>query len=267
MLIDFQEAQFQTPPDQLLRDFVATGERYVIGARVTGPIPSVFPEGAPAQEGLPNQTEDGEDLGPLPDHIASTDTANIIVVADSDLFNDQFWVQVSNFLGERLLQETADNGSLVVGAAENLMGSNELISLRSRAPSRRSFTRVEEIRRDAEARFLPQQQALDAKLDQIVARVDEIRGTGFDEQPSDDDTLLVTPEQRSEIQRLLLEADATRKARRDTQFNLQADIKRLGAWVKFFNIAFMPLLVAAFALILSVRRRKARAAPLDKGSA
>ncbi|TNE36945.1 MAG: ABC transporter [Alphaproteobacteria bacterium] len=250
MLVDFQEAQFQTPPDELLRSFNSTGKAYVIGARVTGRVATAFPDGPPPLDA----DAVVEETGPLPDLIAETDAANILLVADSDLFNDQFWVQVSDFLGERLVQETSDNGSLVLGAAENMMGSNDLVSLRSRAPVKRDFTRVEDLRREAEARFLPQSQALDEKLDQIVQRVDEIRGTGFGE--SDDGTLLVTPEQRAELQRLLLEADATRKAQRDIQYELGADIDRLGAWIKFFNIAFVPLLVAVFAIFLAFRRRK-----------
>lgn len=261
MLIDFQEAQFQTPPEDLLRSFEATDTSYVIGARVTGAIKSLFPDGPPP---LDDGVELDPDAPPLGDPIGSTDRANIVIVADTDLFNDQFWVQVTSFLGERLLQEMADNGSLVIGAAENMMGSNDLISLRSRAPSRRDFTRVEDIRREAEARFLPQQQALDEKLDQIVSRVDEIRGSGLGEDP--DGTLLVTPQQRDELQRLLMEADDTRKARRDIQFNLRADIDRLGAWVKFFNIAFVPLLVACFAIFLALRRRGLARARLAEGS-
>ncbi|TNE59953.1 MAG: ABC transporter [Alphaproteobacteria bacterium] len=251
MLVDFQEAQFQTPPDELLRSYKSSGQSYVIGARLTGAVKTAFPDGPPPLDADAQVEPDAE---PLSDPIAATDNANILIIADSDLFNDQFWVQVSDFLGERLMQETSDNGSLVLGAAENMMGSNDLVSLRSRAPVKRDFTRVEDLRREAEARFLPQSQALDDKLDQIVQRVDEIRGSGMGE--SDDGTLLVTPEQRAELQRLLLEADTTRKAQRDIQYELGADIDRLGAWIKFFNIAFVPLLVAGFAIFLAFRRRR-----------
>ena len=77
----------------------------------------------------------------------------------------------------------------------------------------------------------------------------------------------VTPEQRLELQRLLNEAEETRKARRDIQFNLKADIDRLGAWIKFFNIAFVPILVAGFAILLSIKRRREARVRAEAGGA
>jgi len=263
MLFDFQDAQFQIPPDELLRRFTARdrqkarqetsdnlanedeGRRFVIAARITGSIESAFQEGSPVGSEAPT---------PLPEHVAQVSSSNIIVVADTDLFDDQFWVQISNLYGERVLEPNADNGALVIGAAENLMGSNELISLRSRTLADRSFKRVDDIRRRAEAEFLPRQQELDEQLDEIVARVDEIRGSGGSD-ALNEEGLLVTPEQRVELQQLLAQAAETRKARRDIQRNLRVDIDRLGTQVKFFNTLFVPLVLVVIALVMSLWRR------------
>lgn len=234
----------------------------MLAARIQGQILSAFPDGPP-------EREDEPETGIAP-HITETDAANIILVADADFLDDRFWVQIQSFLGERLMQPTADNGTFVVSAVENLMGSNDLISLRARAGSQRPFTLVQKIQREAEEEFLPRQHELEAKLEEISARVDELRGAsasrngGFDGNgDAGEETILVTEEQRAELRALLAEHEETRKAQRAIQFNLRRDIDRLGNRVRFINIAVMPLIVAAFAFglaTLQMRRRRRAAA-------
>jgi len=48
---------------------------------------------------------------------------NMIVVADTDVFDDRFWVR----LGDDQQQPFSDNGAFVLGAVENLTGSGDLI--------------------------------------------------------------------------------------------------------------------------------------------
>jgi ABC-type uncharacterized transport system involved in gliding motility auxiliary subunit len=287
MLIDVRDAQFQTDPNHLLRRFAARDRQrarqesgtsdlteteikrsnFVVAARVTGPITSAFPGGAPdvVSDVEDTETQDVDPLPPLPAPIGQVSSSNILVIADSDIFDDQFWVQVTDYFGEKAIEPNADNGALVIGAAENLMGSNDLISLRSRTLADRSFQRVDEIRRRAEAEFLPRQQELDEQLDRIVARVDEIRGSGGPD-ALNEEGLLVTPEERDELQRLLAEASETRRARREIQRNLRVDIDRLETQIKFFNTLFVPLVVVIFVLGLSVWRRRQRRVLSAKGN-
>lgn len=261
-LVDFQDAKFRKAFDEILRDFTPDEQSHVLAARIQGTIKSAFPDGAPEGEGE-GADEAGAEVSSGP-HLTETAAANIILVADADFIDDRFWVQIQSFLGERLMQPTADNGSLVVGAVENLMGSDDLISLRARAGSQRPFTLVQKIQREAEEEFLPRQHELEAKLEEISARVDELRGASVSQDGSSDgDTIIVTDEERAELKALLAEHEETRKAQRDIQFNLRRDIDRLGNRVRFLNIAVMPLIVAAFAFGLAtfqrMRRRKAAA--------
>lgn len=254
-LVEFQDAKFRKPFDEILRDFVPDEEVHVLAVRIQGEITSAFPEGMPEGQ---SDTGGVQEAAP---HIMKTDAANIILVADADFLDDRFWVQIQNFLGERLMQPTADNGGFIVSAVENLMGSNDLISLRARAGSQRPFTLVQQIQREAEEEFLPRQQELETKLDEIATRVDELRGSALPEDGGQDGTILVTAEQRAELKALLAEHEETRQAQRTIQFNLRRDIDRLGNRVRFLNIAVMPLIVAAFAFGLATfqmrRRRKA----------
>src|SRR6185312_1359124 len=125
MPIDGEEARSKIQPQQLMASIGATGEHYVIAARVSGPVKTAFPNGPPPPAAnaspLPAQTK------------ASKADANIIVVADTDILDDRFWVRVQDLYGKRLASTFADNGAFILNAVENLMGSDDLISLRTRA--------------------------------------------------------------------------------------------------------------------------------------
>ena len=85
-------------------------------------------------------------------------TSTSIVIADTDLLNDQFWVEVREFLGQQVAIPNAHNVAFVLAALENLSGSDALISLRGRGISDRPFELVDELRRDCRA-ALPRQGA------------------------------------------------------------------------------------------------------------
>jgi ABC-type uncharacterized transport system involved in gliding motility auxiliary subunit len=70
----------------------------------------------------------------------------------------------------------------------------------------------------------------------------------------------LTPKQQADIARIKQEMAQTRAQLRDVQHNLRADIDALGGELAFANIALVPLLVAAFALVLAIIRRGRRRA-------
>ena len=68
----------------------------------------------------------------------------MIVVGDADMLYDRFWVQTSDFFGQRVEVPTASNGDFVINALENLADAEALIGLRGRGTSYRPFTLVED---------------------------------------------------------------------------------------------------------------------------
>ena len=73
-------------------------------------------------------------------------------------------------------------------------------------------------------------------------------------------TTTLSPEQQAEIQRFLDEQVRIRQELRAVRRNLDADIERLGTWLKAINIVLMPVLLtlAALGVVLMRRNRKAR---------
>ncbi len=249
MLMPAGRFQFLPDPASLLDGFEPSGEVYTLAARIEGAFASAYPDGPP--EGVENAGEHRSRMdGP----------ASILVVADADLLADRMWVQAQNFFGQRIFSPFANNGALVINALDNLTGSNALISVRSRGQFSRPFDRVEEIRREADAQFRAQQQRLQQELEETERKLAELQTARDDDNP-----LILSPEQRAEIDRFREENLRIRKALRDVNRNMDKDIERLGTRLKILNIVLVPLLVAGLALVLSGmrsrRRRRAGEAP------
>src|SRR5688572_30234753 len=239
-------------PAELLNGFTPGGKPFVLAARLEGPLKTAFPDGAPAN--ADQQEPIGAALSAA--HLAATDNANLVLVGDVDILSDRLWVQAQNFLGQRIVTAFANNGDFVINALDNLSGSAALIGLRSRATYTRPFTTVEELRRRADLQFRETEQRLEAELTQTEQRLGELQAAR-----SDGNSLLMSPEQQTELQRFLDEQVRIRQELRSVRRNLDADIERLGTWLKVVNIALVPVLLTIFALGVVVVRRRKQARP------
>jgi ABC-type uncharacterized transport system involved in gliding motility auxiliary subunit len=263
MLVDTMQAKVRTSPEDLLRAFQPSGKPQILAARVTGPAKTAFPDGPPKQANAeppppPGSNEPVEVLPPgagspeLPQVKEAKSPINVVVIADSDVLDDRFWVQDQDVMGQRMAVPTADNGSLIVNAVDNLSGTDALIGLRSRGEANRPFEVVERMRRDAEQRFLSQQQQLQAKLEETQRHIQDLRSQGVASGAASAETDKAIAEARAQVVE-------TRRQLREVQRNLQRDIDRLETVVKVANIGFIPVCVAVAALVVAairVRRRR-----------
>ena len=64
--------------------------------------------------------------------------------------------------------------------------------------------------------------------------------------------MLLTSEQKAEIDRFRQEQVNTRKELRAVQHDLQRNIERLGMTLKFVNTALVPLLISILAIFISL---------------
>jgi ABC-type uncharacterized transport system involved in gliding motility auxiliary subunit len=185
--------------------------------------------------------------------------ANMVIVHDTDILEDRFWVRVQEFFGQPVANPFSGNGSFVVNVADTLAGSDAMISLRSRGESQRPFELVEDIRRRADAEFRQNEQQLTERLQATERRLRELRqGTGGEGARNTNQTV-ITAEQRAEIDRAREEIANTRRQLRAVQLELRRDIETLETWLRVLNIAFVPVLLTVFAVGLGVLRARRRA--------
>jgi ABC-type uncharacterized transport system involved in gliding motility auxiliary subunit len=202
-------------PDQLMAMTVPSGQRFTLAARVTG--------------------------------------LNVVVVADTDVLDDRFWVHMTDSLGGQVPEPFADNGGLMLNAVENLTGSGDLIALRTRTNTDRPFTVVRAMQTEAEGKFRETAQTLQRRLTAAQQQVQQLQQGG-----SGGGAISLTPKQQADLSRIRQEMAQTRAQLRDVQHNLRADIDALGSELAFINIALMPLIVTAFAIVLAMMRRGRR---------
>jgi ABC-type uncharacterized transport system involved in gliding motility auxiliary subunit len=164
-------------------------------------------------------------------------------------------VQSQNFLGQRLVTAFANNGDFVVNALDNLAGSADLIGLRSRATYTRPFTKVEELRREADASFRATEQRLQAELSETERKLGELQSAR-----NDTSSLLMSPEQQEEVQRFLDEQVRIRQELRAVRRDLERNIDNLGTALKIVNTAAVPLLLTVLALLAVLVKRRKKAA-------
>jgi ABC-type uncharacterized transport system involved in gliding motility auxiliary subunit len=226
-------------PMNLLRAFRAEGGARTLAARVSGPATSAFP----ARQGAGHREKSERDI-------------NVIVVADTDVLADAFWVNPPAAPGATP-EPFANNGDFVYNAVENLSGQAGLIALRTRAVSSRPFQRVQSLRRAAEQQFLRTEQDLQQRLAELEQRLTALqRGEGGE-------ATALSAEQQAELAQFQAEKAEIRVQLRDVQRQLNADIDRLSATLKFINIVLVPFGLALLATLMAfVRHQRRRRASL-----
>ncbi|HEX4860382.1 MAG TPA: Gldg family protein [Rhizomicrobium sp.] len=231
-LLDASVVKATQDPQELMAQVNPTGEKFVIAARVSGEARTAFPGSA-----------------------IKTGKINVVVMADSDVFDDRFWVHVQTLLGKKIAAPFADNAAFVLNSIENLSGSGDLISLRTRESGQRPFTVVRKIQEDAQSQFQAKEKTLQQHLTETQQRLHELEQGGEAQQGQ----VGLTPQQQKEVEDFRKDLIDTRTQLRDVQHNLRKDIDALGSRLALINIALVPFLISVFALVLAGLRRRKRA--------
>jgi ABC-type uncharacterized transport system involved in gliding motility auxiliary subunit len=251
MLMDVADLQGDPNPQVLAEKFKASGETYILAARISGPARTAFPNGAPASDkpadAKPTAVQVVESVKPI----------NVLLVADADLLDDRFWVRTQQMMGQSMYVPIAANADLLVNAIDNMSGSGDLIGLRSRGRSQRPFEVIDNMRRQAEQQFLARQRALEQKLETTQKQLADLQSKAQDQSNA-----LLSAEQEAAIATFRDDLLTTRRELRGVQRELNRDIESLQLVVKFINIGLMPLLAALVAVGLAIvwRRRRIRRA-------
>jgi ABC-type uncharacterized transport system involved in gliding motility auxiliary subunit len=260
----------------LLSQFKSDNKRYILAAHVTGMVDTAFPDGPPKPAkpeaaakpeatDPPGETATDKPGETTPPSVAgaewiktSVQPINVVVVADTDMLDDRFWVQTQDFFGQRVAVPTANNGDFVANAVEVLAGGNDLIGLRSRGTSARPFEVVDRIERDAQERYSAEERSLQQTLKDTETKLAELTGKDQANAPAN-----LSPEQTKTIEEFRANMLQTRRQLRDVQAALRSNIAELKAGLEFVDIALIPIIVAAVAVILGIirlRRRSRRTA-------
>lgn len=267
MRIDGEKFALIPDPVKMIEEYEPGGVPLTLAARVTGPAKTAFPDGLTKQDEPDEpaaETEESpgseetppadEAKAPEPEKTSPEVTSgniNVIVVADTDILHDSFWVRIQEFLGQRVAVPEANNADFVLNALDNLTGGEALVGLRGRGVETRPFHLVDRLRREADQQYRAREQALNAKLTELQGKLKNIEGQ------SDGANVILTDEQRQAIENFRAEMVSVRQQLRAVKLALKQDIDRLDTGLKLANIAAVPLLIGFGGLgVLAFRRRR-----------
>jgi len=240
--------------DQITKDFKASGVDYAMAVRLTGKFKTAFPDGPP-KPGKDDKEEAKDQSKETPLKESKTDGV-VILVADTDLLNDQVCVEVQNIMGYRLVHPRNGNLNLVQSLVEQLSGDSDLISLRSRASLNRPFTRLKEMEAKAGREFEDKLKELEEKKNETERKIGELQSA----KAGNDQKFILSPEQQKELANYQKTVTDANKDLRTTQKNLRKETDSLEFWTKVVNIGAMPVLVAVTGIVLAFYKRKRTAA-------
>jgi len=242
-------------PGKILANFKPEGGPRVIAARIRGVLHSAFTAPPPEPKG-------GKRPADFPAYRAETSgPADLVVVADSDILADRFWVRISDFFGQQTALPFSDNGPFVANLVDTLAGGEALIGLRARGDSSRPFTLVNTMQADAEAKFRRTEQALQQHLDDVQKQLQTLRqgsNPTDTEQPANAQAV-ITPAQRMAIDAARRDIVETREKLRAVQYDLNRNIDRLENELRAFDIVAVPAVLTLLAIGMGLVRRRQRA--------
>ena len=239
------QALMRPSPFEILQTWTPEGRRETVAARLSGTLQTAFPAGPP----------EGADML-APRVTRSARPAQVVIVADTDFLADDFYIDPQNG------GAAADNASFALNAIDVLGGSDALVSLRSRAPSIRRMTLIDNMEADAQRLILQRQEQLQGEYEDTQRRLAELQSRGRGSASfSGNLGAELTPEENAELQRFQGQINEVRGQLRGVARDLRGGISSLEAWIVFINVWLAPMLVAAVGLVLFWRRqRRARGA-------
>jgi len=233
--IDRDRVMLRPQVVELFKSFKSDNRRLTLAARITGKAKSAFPDKAKTNT----------------DHVAeAVSSINVIVVADTDMLSDGLWVETQDMGGSQVLVPFAGNADFVINALDNLGGSQDLIGLRARTRTARSFDLVQKIRQAAEIRYRAKEQELQDKLIDVRGKLNKLM-----RREETTGEMVMNSKEKELIEEFRGEMTSIRIALRDVQHALRSDIERLDSWLKFFNIAALPLVLGFAVLVIVIVRR------------
>lgn len=251
--VSAMSAQFGSAAIQ--REYKDSPTRLNLALRLNGEFKTAFPEGAP---------RDASDTNAPPAVAAglTNGTSTVLLVGDVDLIFDPVCVEEVNVFGFRTQRERNDNLSFFANAVELLSGSQDLVSVRSRARFNRPFTRVQDLQAKAAEEWRGREMQLEDTLRETERQIQDMQ-TGKDASQK----FILSNEQKAAIENFRKQEARTKKELKDVRKKLRSEIDRLGMQVKVINIALMPVLIALAGVGYGLYRRRRETARREKAAA
>ncbi len=235
-------------PRAVMDAYRPIGAQQVLAARVSGKFRSTFKEPPVPQADLDPVVAKlrRQEMAKMPPFASQSErSGDVILIADTDMFDDSFYVH------PQTRAALADNAAFVLNALDNLGGDPALTELRSRAPAARPMKRVDDLREAARMRLFAEQKRLEDVLKAAEGKLQALESRRASGAAS-------TPDELTEIGQYRTDAADARRQLRGVERAFRTDIDALEALLVFLNIWLSPILVALAGIGVFARRSRRR---------
>jgi len=229
----------------LMKKFIDGTEPVAMGYLVTGKFKSSFPEGIEIETGPEDPNEPEKTKKRITGLTEAEDNCAVVVFADVDFISDMLAYR-DFFFGKTAL---GDNSALLMNAIDELRGSSDLISIRSRGNFRRPFIVVDEIERQAEAETAEEEAKINAE---IAGFQKELKSILASAKEGEEEIIGSSILQKKSI--LELKIHQAQRQLRQVKMKRRERIEHLGNILRNFNILVAPVVILIIAITLGVRR-------------
>jgi ABC-2 type transport system permease protein len=257
------------PPDKIRRrPYADQTKRPPFAIEVTGTMPSAYPRLAGGAKPAP--AKEGEEAPKPVTGATSAKPVHVIVVADLDLIDNeffQFYRNAGNRLGQqdelRVLMDLK-NVQFVANAVDALFDDKAYLELRTRRPARRPLTRLEAVSLAAQEIRNTQK---DAAQDQAQSKIDTLNAefqaslAKIDAREDLDEDTKAQERSRAQIvgQRKLdaeIQAITLKRQQEERTLSIEQDraIQRHRWWVKFLAVGIPTAVLALIAIVVFALR-------------
>ena len=232
----------------LMRKFADGTEPMTMGYLITGRLQSSFPDGIKVDSESPDPNDPNETVTTTRQVTglkeAEEDCA-VVVFSDVDFISDTIAYQ-SSFFGKVVV---GDNAALMLNAIDDLSGSSDLVSIRSRGNFKRPFTVVDEIERKSEAETAEEVDKINLQIAVFQSKLQSILASAKEGQEEVIGSLIVKKKQEAE-----LKIHQAQRQLRQVKMTRREKIEHLGNRLRQANMLAAPMVILIIAIVLGIRR-------------
>jgi len=241
----------------MLSNFTDGTEPVAMAYLATGRFKSAFPDGIEVEDESAQSEDETESEDESGDEEKADKTKKItglteaeedcavIVFADVDFISDIVAYRRTIFG----LAVVDDNNALLLNALEELAGSANLISIRSRGNFQRPFTVVDEIEVQAEAETAEEEARINAEIAGFQQELGQILSTSKETEADIIETSILQKKKDLE-----LKIHAAQRSLRGIKMKKREDIEHLGVRLRNFCTLPGPMVTLIIAIVLGIRR-------------
>jgi gliding motility-associatede transport system auxiliary component len=238
----------------LMRKFTDGTKPVVMGYLVTGHLKSSFPDGievkvAADKNDSSKKPEDPNKVKTVTKQLTGLKEAKqdcaVVVFSDVDFISDSMAYQ-NSFFGKVIV---GDNSALMLNTVDDLSGSSDLVSIRSRGNFKRPFVVVDAIEKQAEAETAAEVEKINLQIAGFQNELQSVVSSAKKGQEEVIGSSIVKKKQDLELKI----RDAQRQLR-EVKMKRRERIERLGNELRQADMLGAPAVILLIAVVLGLRR-------------